>query len=451
MHKPPIAKQNSRLPNRPEIQGASLRKILVPLLLFAGTVQAQTRFPVDVYGITVNGIPYTENMILPSVGKDASGNYIMTVKFSLRGVGFGSGEHVFALSDKVCTGNYPNEREADSSPKIVLDDPENCKKFFTWAFIPFGNGVGNFSLSAPDAAGFFTATYAVSPAKAAGSLKLSHQWATMTSASTVPGVTPTTGQISIGCTYTPPAHNVAQTCTSTGKANIFTAAGFGAALPSLPPKYTTTATGTLKSRVVASKIRVDNSNYDQTGHLYVAAYFPSTGQLYFQSNGAWVLWDGASYPAFRENVTLGDNDLGTIVSGYNLRALVGAKLYVGFGKSGAEVVAKSQYSMVHELVMEQADKDEIAAEEAAVAAEIAAQNSKFNSCVTSGCELSVKISEPNSTVTSISVTSAIGSLKFGVFTWAGDKVVWTCSISSNSCPIRSQSVYHYNTATGYWQ
>ena len=84
----------------------------------------------------------------------------------------------------------------------------------------------------------------------------------------------------------------------------------------------------------------------QNGEIYIAANLGS--QWYFFTGSGWVPWTGGNYPAYLSGV-LPSSQTMRVLAATNVNAYRGASIYVAYGRSSADMLARGLYRLVYTL------------------------------------------------------------------------------------------------------
>lgn len=106
-------------------------------------------------------------------------------------------------------------------------------------------------------------------------------------------------------------------------------------------------TGPITSRSIKVNLQAAGNDQGKLGTLYVVAVLPAefnNGIFSNQGADSWVSWNGSSpFAHFITDVTLGAHTLDVVKGTYDLSALRGTKLYVGYGVGSANLNARAAH------------------------------------------------------------------------------------------------------------
>ena len=128
---------------------------------------------------------------------------------------------------------------------------------------------------------------------------------------------------------------------------LLAAAGTPAAAAVVGPvSMSAEATGTPSRRGLTVTVRFSAVDATQQGNLYVAAKLPD-GTWYALSRGSWSPV-GNELPAYSGPFAYGTHSI-ELLRGQDATPLAGTEIYVGYGASAEELIARQQYKLVFTL------------------------------------------------------------------------------------------------------
>jgi hypothetical protein len=108
-----------------------------------------------------------------------------------------------------------------------------------------------------------------------------------------------------------------------------------------------TASGSSSNLSLTGKLTVATADVGTTGSIYVALL--AGGLLYFNNGSAWVAANaGNGFPAFYTGALAATHSL-VVLNDINVSSICGLPVYIGYGASVADMVAKGQYKQVYSL------------------------------------------------------------------------------------------------------
>lgn len=117
-------------------------------------------------------------------------------------------------------------------------------------------------------------------------------------------------------------------------------------LPSAAAPYSITgaASGPLSARVLAVTVQPALAELGATRQLFIAALVGA--QYYFRTPAGWQLWSGGSFPVYSSGA-LAAETIQVLDGSLDLTGVAGARIYVGYGVDGTEMLASARYALVH--------------------------------------------------------------------------------------------------------
>jgi len=113
-----------------------------------------------------------------------------------------------------------------------------------------------------------------------------------------------------------------------------------------------TATGALTAQTITGSLTPASSDLGADGSVFVAGVAPASmggGVFFLTPPSNWTLYNGVNAPNAYSTGPLAAVPVVTIAAGFNVTAAVGAKMYVGYGKSNVFAPASSAFnSMVNQ-------------------------------------------------------------------------------------------------------
>ncbi len=109
---------------------------------------------------------------------------------------------------------------------------------------------------------------------------------------------------------------------------------------------TASASGPSSSLTLDVSLTVAAADVGQNGEIYIAANLGS--QWYCFTGSGWVPWTGGNYPAYLSGV-LPSNQTVRVLAATNVNAYRGASIYVAYGRSSADMLARGLYRLVYTL------------------------------------------------------------------------------------------------------
>lgn len=107
--------------------------------------------------------------------------------------------------------------------------------------------------------------------------------------------------------------------------------------------FSAAATGTNANLSIAATANVADGDLGKTGNYYVG--FTHNNAWFFSNGTGWVAYTGGALPVYATRSLV--SGTATIVQNANLTNMIGAKLYVGYGQTEADMRASSRFAVVY--------------------------------------------------------------------------------------------------------
>ncbi|MHB9119226.1 MAG: WD40/YVTN/BNR-like repeat-containing protein [Burkholderiales bacterium] len=129
--------------------------------------------------------------------------------------------------------------------------------------------------------------------------------------------------------------------------NIYTYGSSGAGQGGF--SITGSASGGNDNLSLSAQINVAASDIGKGGNIYVAAQLPSSlgGGLYLYNGAQWVPWTGGGLPVYFTGALANTNV--SVLSGLDVRGLVGTSIVVGYGQNDNDLLANQKYAVVYTI------------------------------------------------------------------------------------------------------
>jgi hypothetical protein len=114
-------------------------------------------------------------------------------------------------------------------------------------------------------------------------------------------------------------------------------------LPSPGAAFGATATGSSTSLTLTATLQVAREDAGRPGHVYVGASV--AGRWFVLTPQGWVAWTTGVLPVYRSG-TLVSQSL-PIATGVDVSGLAGARVYVGYGLTEADMLGNGKYGLVY--------------------------------------------------------------------------------------------------------
>jgi hypothetical protein len=129
--------------------------------------------------------------------------------------------------------------------------------------------------------------------------------------------------------------------------------GFSADSAAVPPasggntgmSIQPTIAGSASSLTLSASITVASADKGKAGSLYVAALWPTNGQVYSLTANGWQAVPGLALQPY-SSVTLGSHTV-AITSQLNVSALKGLRIYAGYGTDLNDLITGSKYALLY--------------------------------------------------------------------------------------------------------
>ena len=106
------------------------------------------------------------------------------------------------------------------------------------------------------------------------------------------------------------------------------------------------ASGSSSSLTLDVSLTVAAADVGQNGEVYIAANLDS--QWYFFTGSGWVPWTSGNYPAYLSGV-LPSSETVRVLAATNVNPYRGTSIYVAYGRSSADMLARGLYRLVYTL------------------------------------------------------------------------------------------------------
>lgn len=116
-------------------------------------------------------------------------------------------------------------------------------------------------------------------------------------------------------------------------------------LQDLPWVFRAAASGPLTARRLVATVEPAAADVGGTRQIFVAAQVGTS--WYFLTPAGWQLHQGGDYPVYATATLTARMDLPLLDGSLSLSSLVGTRVYVGYGRDAAEMLAAGRYGMVH--------------------------------------------------------------------------------------------------------
>lgn len=113
---------------------------------------------------------------------------------------------------------------------------------------------------------------------------------------------------------------------------------------SAPYSITGTALGTLRARTLSVIVQPALAELGTTRQVFIAAVVGA--QYYFLTPAGWQFWSGGSFPVYSSGA-LAAETIQVLDGSLDLTGVAGARIYVGYGVDGTEMLASARYALVH--------------------------------------------------------------------------------------------------------
>lgn len=107
------------------------------------------------------------------------------------------------------------------------------------------------------------------------------------------------------------------------------------------------ASGPVSARRLVATIEPAAADVGSSRQIFVAALAGS--DLYFLTPNGWQLHQGGAFPAYSTSVLSAKQDIPLLDGSVNLTPLIGTRVFVGYGRDAAEMLAAGRYAMVHSV------------------------------------------------------------------------------------------------------
>ncbi len=129
--------------------------------------------------------------------------------------------------------------------------------------------------------------------------------------------------------------------------NIYAYSASGAVPGSF--SITGSALGGNDNLTLSAQLKVASSDAGQSGNIYVAAQLPASlgGGVYLHNGVHWAQWTGGTLPVYSTGALA--NTSVPILSGLDVRGLVGTNIIAGYGRNEADLLANQKYAVIYTI------------------------------------------------------------------------------------------------------